>query len=249
MLHISLSPETVFHFWGFPVTNSFLTVVIIGLVIVIGALLFKKSMNFSKPKRLQVALEMIVETMNEFFEGIAGDKEVARRFMPIVVTAFFFVLIPNWIGLLPGIGSIGFYEIAEGHKTFVPLFRTVYSDLNMTLALALFVITASHIFGIATLGVSKHAGKFFVFKGPIQFAVGILELIGEFTKIISFSFRLFGNVFAGEVLLVVMTFLVPYIAPLPFMGLEVFVGFIQALIFAVLAMMYLSTAVRSHDGH
>ena len=116
----------------------------------------------------------------------------------------------------------------------------------MTLALALIAVTLSHFFGVASLGALRHAGKFFNFRNPIGFFVGILEFISEFAKIVSFSFRLFGNVFAGEVLLVIITFLVPYLAPVPFYGLEIFVGFIQALIFAVLTTMFLVVATEHH---
>jgi len=101
----------------------------------------------------------------------------------------------------------------------------------------------SGIFGIIGIGFFKHAGKFISFKGPIEFFVGLLELVSEVAKMISFSFRLFGNIFAGEVLLTVVLFLVPYLVPLPFLFLEIFVGFVQALVFSMLTLVFLKMAV------
>ena len=132
-------------------------------------------------------------------------------------------------------------------KVFIPFFRSVNSDINTTLALALIVVTFSHIVGFVVIGTKKHLSKFFRFTGPIDFGVGLLEIVSELSRVVSLSFRLFGNVFAGEVLLVIITFLVPYIVPLPFLALEIFVGFIQALIFATLAMMYFASATHAHE--
>ena len=173
-------------------------------------------------------------------ENIAGGRKQAERFFPIVATIFILVLASNWAGIIPGVGSIG---IHEGEK-FIPLFRSANSDLNMTLALAIITVVLSHVYGFYLVGAKHHLGKFFNFKGPIDFFTGILEIIGEISKIISLSFRLFGNVFAGEVLLIIIGFLVPYIAPIPFLGLEIFVGFIQALIFATIAMLAFSTFTK-----
>ena len=165
-------------------------------------------------------------------------------------TLFIFIIFLNWFGLLPGVGTIGFYEIEEGHevaeKVFVPLFRAGSADLNTTLALALISVVSIQISGIKTLG-KEYIGRFFNFKNPIYFFVGILELISEFSKIISFAFRLFGNIFAGEVLLTVIAFLIPVIAPLPFLGLELFVGFIQALVFSMLTSVFLSLATTKSE--
>lgn len=139
----------------------------------------------------------------------------------------------------------------EEGKVIFPFLRSVNSDVNMTLALALISVTAVQFFGIQFLGFKHYAGKFFVnpFRDPIGSFVGILEIISEFAKVISFSFRLFGNIFAGEVLLTVMAFLVPYIAPLPFYGLEMFVAFVQALVFALLTLVFLKMGVTDHGGH
>jgi F-type H+-transporting ATPase subunit a len=187
-----------------------------------------------------------MEILLNFFESIAGDRKIAEKFFAIVATIFIFVLCANWAGILPGIGSIGFFEETYGKEAFIPIFRSVNSDLNMTLALALITVVLSHLYGLYITGFKNHIGKFLNFHGPINFFAGILEIVGEISKIISLSFRLFGNVFAGEILLVIIGFLIPYIAPVPFLGLELFVGLIQALVFATLAMVSFSTAVQVH---
>ncbi len=137
-------------------------------------------------------------------------------------------------------GSVG------GKNVFIPFFRSSASDLNFTLALAIVAVVLVHILGVAAIGAGKHISKFFTLKSPLDFFVGILEFISEIAKMISFSFRLFGNVFAGEVLLVITAFLVPYLVPVPFLALEIFVGFIQALVFAMLTTVFISIAVSNH---
>ncbi|HEY4498797.1 MAG TPA: F0F1 ATP synthase subunit A [Candidatus Paceibacterota bacterium] len=244
MEHISIKAETLFHIGPLPVTSTILTAWVVMLVLIVIALL--ASRNIQKiPGKLQNLVEFVIEALVDFFTTIAGSREVAIRFFPIAATLFLFVLMSNWMGILPGIGSIGMYELHEGEKTFVPLFRSVYSDVNMTLALALIVVVLSHVYGLITVGAKHHLGKFITFKGPIAFFTGILEIIGEISKIISLSFRLFGNIFAGEVLLIIVGSLVPYVATVPFLGLELFVGLIQAAIFAVLAMVAFSSFTRA----
>lgn len=244
-MHISLIPETLIRIGNFGITNTLLTSWLILISICFFAIAVSVKIR-TIPGKIQNVIEASTELFIDFMTTISGSREKAIRFFPIVGSIFILILISNWFGILPGVGSVGFYEIHDGHKTFVPYFRSVNSDLNMTLALAFIVVTLSHFIGIISIGVSKHLGKYITFKSPTAFFVGGLEFIGEFSKIVSFSFRLFGNIFAGEVLLVIMTFLVPYIAPIPFLGLEVFVGLVQALIFSVLAMMFLSSATESH---
>jgi F-type H+-transporting ATPase subunit a len=166
---------------------------------------------------------------------------------PLVATFFIFIIVNNWAGLIPGFGSIGIYEMKEGHEVFVPFLRSANADLNTTIMLSLVSVIVIQIVGIGVIGLKSYTKKFFNFSSPILFFVGILELISEFIKIISFSFRLFGNVFAGEVLLIVITMLVPYILPIPFYGLELFVGFIQALVFTMLTLVFIKMAtIEAH---
>lgn len=244
-MHISIVPETIFQLGPLAVTSTVLTAWAVTAAMSLAALIFYFSLT-RLPGRGQSAVELLIEGLLGFFETLSGSRETARRFFPIVATIFLFVLLSNWAGIVPGVGSIGFFELREGEETFVPLFRSVYSDLNMTLALALIAVTLSHFFGVVTLGARRHLSKFISFKSPIAAFTGLLEFVSEFAKIISFSFRLFGNIFAGEVLLTVTVFLVPYLAPVPFLGLELFVGFIQALIFATLAMVAFSSFTTVH---
>jgi F-type H+-transporting ATPase subunit a len=175
---------------------------------------------------------------------ITRDRKQTVRFFPVVITIFLFILVSNYIGLLPGFGSIGIYEVQDGYSVFVPIFRSVNSDINMTLALAIISVMATNFIAITLIGFAKASKRFLNFKNPIFTFVGLVEFISEVAKFISFSFRLFGNVFAGEVLLVVVTSLVSYIAPLPFYFLELFVGLIQALVFAMLTLVFMKVAAE-----
>lgn len=286
-IHISLRAENLFTIGGiFPVTNSLLTTWIVMLLLVI--LAFRIKSNISKiPGYMQSVFEMLIGTLYDMFGEILRDKN--DKYFPFLMTIFLMVISLNWSGLLPGVGTIGFYEkkeevkqnivyakesnrqiLTENKKTeeeiigedlkkeqdagekhessvFVPVFRSGTADLNMTIALAIMAVGSIQIAGFTNLGVS-YLKKFFNFSNPIYTFVGLLELISEFSKIISFSFRLFGNIFAGEVLLTVIAFLIPILAPLPFLGLEVFVGFIQALVFSMLTAIFLSTAM-AHEEH
>ena len=170
-------------------------------------------------------------------DSILGSREASLRYLPLIATIFLFVMISNWLGLLP---------VSPLTLHHVPLLRAPTSDLNFTIALAVISVLSVNFLGAAAISVRRHIGKFLNFKSPIMFFVGALELISEFVKIISFSFRLFGNIFAGEVLLAIVGALLPYAAPLPFLFLEVFVGFIQAFIFSMLTLVFLGMAVQEH---
>ncbi|MBI2474746.1 MAG: F0F1 ATP synthase subunit A [Candidatus Taylorbacteria bacterium] len=245
-VHVAIVPETVFHIGSFPVTNSLLTAWVTMAVIIVFAILFSRNIK-AVPGKIQAALEYVIDSLLSFLETVSGDRKIAERFFPIVATIFLYILLSNWAGILPGVGSIGIKEVEEGTTKLVPLFRSTFSDLNMTMALALIAVVLSHYFGLKTVGFKEHIGKFVNFKGPVDAFAGALEIVGEISKIISLSFRLFGNIFAGEVLLTIIAFLVPFIAPLPFLGLELFVGLIQALIFATLAMVAFSSFTRAHS--
>ena len=243
MNEIFLGAEHVFSLYGFAVTNTYLLTLAVLLILSAGAFLVGRKMALL-PGGGQNAAEATLEGFLGFMEPVFGSRGRAEKYLPFIATIFFFVLFSNWAGILPGVGSVGFFE--GTHGTFVPFLRSPASDLNFTLALAITTVIATHVFGIRELGVRLHVSRFLNFKGPIEFFVGILEFISEIAKIISFSFRLFGNVFAGEVLLVVIAFLAPYLAPLPFLFLEIFVGFVQALVFAMLTMVFISIAAAEH---
>ncbi|MBI2616980.1 F0F1 ATP synthase subunit A [Candidatus Gottesmanbacteria bacterium] len=238
-IHISLSAETITQIGTFlPVTNSLLTTWLV-MVVLTSLALIVRSKIIAIPGVLQSIFEIAVEGLFTLFESVLGEK--TRRFYPFLATLFFFIILMNWVGLLPGVGTIGLEKITHGEVEFIPLFRAGTADLNTTLALALITFVYIEYAGISALGLS-YLKKFFNFSNPIYFFVGILELISELSRIVSYSFRLFGNVFAGEVLLTVIAFFVPLLAPLPFLGLELFVGFIQAMVFAMLTAVFLSLA-------
>lgn len=283
-LHISISAEKLFSIGSLDVSNSIATSVIVSLLLILFALLVRLSLdkNAIKPGKLQNFAEWIVESFYGLVYGVTGDHVKARFFAPFIMSFFLFILMNNWLGLLPGVGTIGFMHTTEesqehslnlietahasveeadhivadedhaqeeeSHSSFVPFFRAGTADINTTLALALISVFLTQFIGVKYLKLS-YFKKFINFSNPILFFVGLLEIISEFAKIISFAFRLFGNIFAGEVLLAVISFLVPVIAPMPFYGLEVFVGFIQALVFALLSLVFFNMASVSHDDH
>ena len=247
-VHISIIPETIFHIFGLPITNTLITSWAVVIALSLLAFLFAKT--FKKiPGLVQSAVEWALEALLKLMETVTGSRREAEKLFPFIATIFIFVLAANWIGILPGVGSIGIFEIHGEEKEFLPLFRSVNSDLNMTLALAVLAVTVSHILGFAASGIAGHVKTFINFKSPLGFGVGVLELVSEGAKVISFSFRLFGNVFAGEVLLVIISFLIPYVAPVPFLGLELFVGLIQALIFAILTLVFITSFTKAETPH
>ncbi len=244
MIHISLHPEELFHIAGFAVTNSLIVSALLLLIFVAMGLVMRRKLALI-PTGIQNVAETALEGLIELMDQVLGDRKKSEKYLPLVATIFTFVLLSNWLGLLPGIGSIVFHNGQES----VPLLRSPSTDLNFTLALAIISVLSINLIGIATLGLAPHLKKFFDFRSPIQFFVGILELISEFVRIISFSFRLFGNIFAGEVLLVVIQFLIPYILPVPFVMMETFVGLIQAFIFAMLTLVFISVATEHTEEH
>ena len=179
--------------------------------------------------------------------GVLQSREKAEKYLPLIATIFFFVMITNWMGLLPGVGSLGIHAVHEGRESFIPLFRAPATDLNFTISLAIFAVFGVNLFAIAAIGFKKHFSKYFTLKNPIYTFVGLLEFISELAKMISFSFRLFGNIFAGEVLLTIVGFLIPFAVPLPFLLLEIFVGFVQAFVFAMLTTVFIAIATTEHE--
>ncbi len=302
-VHVELAAETLFHIGPIPVTNSMLTMfIVMGLILLVAAAIARRAKPI--PGRAQGAFELVAEFLLGLVEGTAG-KRAGRRIFPLVAGIFIFIIFANYSGLLPGVGTIGYWheeeaaaeassggetagqhseagteedhapasegeeavevnvadgeaeegdeahEEDEAHKVLVPFFRSPNADLNMTLAMALLTFTVVQVAGIAAHGVGgriKHmADPWWIFP---------LELIQEFARIISLSFRLFGNIFAGEVLLAVMfamanaikIALVPVLFPVVFLGLELLFGAIQALVFALLTLIYITLATAGGHG-
>lgn len=248
-MEIRLAPEILFSIGPLPVTNTLLTSWVAMATLLIGALGIRMSLRII-PRGAQNAVESVVESILTFMEEILGDREWTRRLFPFIATFFLFIITTNWMGVLPGVGSIGLREFRNGQETFTPLLRSVHSDLTMTLAIAIISVLLSQIVGIAAGG-GAYLKRFINLSNPILFFVGLLEIVSEFAKVLSFSFRLFGNIFAGEVLLIVIGSLLPFLAPLPFYALELFVGFIQALVFTMLTLVFakMALAEAQHYAH
>ena len=261
----TLYAEQVYKIGGFPITNSLLNTWLAVLAVAVFGLYFRTKIKLI-PRGVQNFLEAVVEALLDVFDSVTGSRAKTFKFFPFIFSFFVFILINNWLGLLPGIGSISQVVAENGEKLFIPFFRGGTADLNTTFALAVIGVAASHIFGITAVGGWNYFNKFInlkvlfempkkIFKepavlivNPIKFFVGLLEIISELAKIASLSFRLFGNIFAGEVLVAATAAILAYGLPIPFMFLEVMVGAIQALIFAMLILTYLTmmTAAEEH---
>lgn len=238
-MQIELAPNIITSLGPLLITNTMIvTWITMGILLVL-SLLGTKKMSLV-PSGLQNFLEMIIEGGYQMVEDLAAKK--AKVFFPYVMTFFLFIITANWLGLFPGFGTIGLNK--DG---FIPLFRSINSDLNTTLALALLSVIITHIYAIKYLGVLDYIKKWISFN-PIFLFVGLLELVSEFTKIISLSFRLFGNIFAGEVVLSTVSSIFAFIAPLPFYGLEVIVGFVQAAVFMMLTLVFMVLISQKHPG-
>lgn len=240
---ISLKAEEIFSLWGFSVTNSLFLTFVVSIILISFSFFFTRKISLA-PGKLQSAVEMGVEYFLDLMHSTLGSVEKAERYFPLIATIFVFILLSNLLGIFPGVGS--FFINHDEHV--VPFFRSPAADLNFTLAFAIISVIVTNILGMMAVGVFVHLEKYFNFKNPIKLFIGILELISEFAKMISLSFRLFGNVFAGEVLLTIIFFLAPYFIPLPFLFLELFVGLIQAFLFAMLTLVSISlhTSVEEH---
>ncbi len=262
MLHISIKPEILFKLFGLPVTNSLLTGWITVLIMLLLGIYFSLNID-NKNSRVVFFMKFVILQMYNFFKPVLGHLQ--NSVFPLMMSLFLFILIANWMGLLPGFGSIVINKQdvaiekhvavedlesipakeAEHKEAPTPLFRGATADLNMTLALAISAFVLIQFFGFKELGFG-YLKKFLNFVNPINFFIGILELVSEFSKILSFAFRLFGNIFAGEVLLTVIAFLIPILASFPFMLLEIFVGLVQALVFALLTAVFIQSATAKH---
>ncbi len=254
-----LSAPVLFHVFGLPITNTILAGWITCLFLIIGCWLITRRMKLV-PGRIQAAFEFVLGWVFDLCVSVAGEKN-GRRFFPIICTIFLFVAFNAWLSLIPGFGSVlfGNHELLRGANT----------DVNTPLAIALVSFVFVEFYGLKTLGI-KYMGKFInmrgffrsvglifkgkvkqglsgLFSGAIDMFVGVLEGLSEFVRIISFTFRLFGNMTAGEILIMVAAFLLPMAISWVVYGLELFIGFIQALVFSGLTLAFVSMAVTSHE--
>ncbi len=258
-----LVAEPIFHLGNFAVTNTLInSTIAVVFFFIIGLILRNKTALV--PRGIQNFAEGLLEIILGYIDGVTKDRRKSMKFLPIVGGIFLFILFSNWIGLIPGTGSIGRYMVHEGQVELIPLFRPANTDLNTTLAMALFAVVASHVFGIMAIGFFRYANKFIklgdiyhamrkggvsIMVAVIEFGVGLIEIFSEVAKVVSLSLRLFGNVFAGEVLLTVLASLIAFLVPLPFMFLEILVGLVQAVVFAMLTLVYLTMATAELPEH
>ncbi len=248
-LHVSLPTEHIFEIGSFPITNTML----LGGAGIIAMLL---SFWYVIAKVKAGKYNRFVGLMQWAFEGfyktcyeIIPDKKVARSIAPLALTIFFTVLFTYWISVLPGVGHSISVNDGEG-----ALLRGLPTDLNFTLALAIITMVAAQFYAIKVHGFFGNIGRYIKnpFKDPLGAFEGFLEIIGEFSRLVALSFRLFGNAFAGEVLLLIVTVMSGYLAALSlpfFLAFELFIGFIQAYVFYMLTLIFASLAVMSHGDH
>ncbi|MEK7680614.1 MAG: F0F1 ATP synthase subunit A [Patescibacteria group bacterium] len=251
----TLAPETLFHIGKLPITNTIINTWLAIIIFLVLGLTIRKRLSV-KPGKMQNFMEFFLEKLLGYFDRVTGDRKKTMRFLPIVGSVFFFILLSNWLGLLPGTGSI---KLGQSM-----LLRPANTDLNLTAAMAVVAVLSSHVFGFITVGVFTHLNKFIqigtffksLTKGPVaiftavvELAVGLIEIISEIAKILSLSLRLFGNIFAGEVLISVISSIAALLVPAPFMMLEVLVGLIQASVFTMLTLVYLTIMSTAPHGH
>lgn len=246
-MEVTLFAEKLFSIGGFPVTNTLLTTLITTSLLTFFAVAVSKKVALIPTSKLQLASEIVLEQIFFTIEGLSDTKR-AKRFFPIVATFFIFIVTANYLGLLPGFATIGIYETHNGETVFLPIFRSINSDLNVTLALSLISVGMTHYFSITSIGIISYLRRYFSLN-PAELFVGILEIISEITKVASLSFRLFGNIFAGESLLLTISSLFAFILPLPFIFLELIVGFVQAAIFMMLTLVFMVILSESHASH
>src|SRR3989344_1449025 len=244
-IHVVLAAERLGSLWGFPVTNALLMTWVV-MLLLIGFAVFFRSRLALAPGKLQAGIEWVFEGALDYMAEVLESKVHAKRFFPLVATIFLFVALANVLEFVPGVGSLGLIH-ADG---FLPLLRAPATDLNFTLALAAICFLTIEITGIATLGFFRYAGKYVNLRSPLGFVVGLIELMSNLGRLISFSFRLFGNIFAGEVMILVASFFLPYLLPAPLMAFEMFIGLVQALVFAMLTLFFIKLAIMdSAEAH
>ncbi|MEK7509740.1 MAG: F0F1 ATP synthase subunit A [Patescibacteria group bacterium] len=240
-IHVALSAEQLGTFLGIPITNTLITTWVVMAVLIVIAFLIRDGLKLI-PSRVQTLFETMFEFVYDYVTETLGSREMARRFFPLLMTIFIFALFLNWFEFIPGVGSITFDS--------EPLFRGANTDLTVPLMMALVSFFVIEITGIMTIGVWKYGSKFLQnpLRSPVGFAIGLIELIGELVRVVSLSFRLFGNILAGAVIISVATFFAPYGAPGLLMLFELFIGLLQAAIFALLTLFFIKLAIEEPHG-
>jgi len=237
-ISVVLKAEQLGSLGGFPITNSLIMAWLVMVLLIGFAFFFGRSLQLI-PGKLQAGIEWAFEGALAYMSDVLESETLARRFFPLVASIFLFIAAINELEFFPGVGSLGIWHASQ----FLPVLRAPTTDLNFTLALAAISFFTIEVTGIAALGIFKYAGKYVNLKSPIGFVVGIIELVSNLGRLISFSFRLFGNIFAGEVMVLVAGYFLPYFLPAPLIGFEMFIGLVQALVFAMLTLFFIKLAI------
>lgn len=269
---IPLAAEKIGQIGFLPITNTLIVSWFVVLTLIIIGYFGGKGAKLI-PSGFQNVVELLLDPIYNLTSNLAHSK--AKFFFPVITTFFLYILFANWFGLFPGFGTVGFYEShqpsdisrqteeggrkiestgheenkksknEEGKKVFVPFLRSINADLNMTLGLGLLSVAITHLFAVKFLGFGGYLKKWFSLN-PIFLFVGVLELVGEGTKTLSLSLRLFGNIFAGEVVLSTISNLLAFVVPLPFYFLEIIVGVVQASVFMMLTLVFMVLLTEKH---
>ncbi len=265
--NVQLPAEAVAHVRNFSITNTLLASWLTIAFLVLLSYFATRRMRLV-PGRLQALMELIVEGLLGFVEGVVG-KPHARLLFAGIATIFLYVVTNAYMGLLPIFGTVGFLEHGHGHEVeFIPLLRGANTDINMPLSIALMSFIFVEFWGMKVVGFFRYTSEFInvsqlgrgfrellsgrikeapmnIIFGFINMCVGLLEIFSHMTRMLSFTFRLFGNMTAGEILVLVSCFLIPMVFTIPFYGLELLIGLIQALIFSGLTLVFATVAVSS----
>jgi F-type H+-transporting ATPase subunit a len=256
VVHVEIRAEELFAIGPLIVTNSMIGALLASIILLLAARWFTRRSGIV-PSRGQSIIELPIEFLAGIVRGTGGKRW--RQFAPLILAIFLFVLTANWLSLLPGVGTIGLAEGPPGHQIIVPFVRAAAADLNFTLGLALISFVSFVAFGLRANGLRGYLKELLVaepaYMTPLLTPI---HLISELSRVISLSMRLFGNVFAGEVLLATMlalttatVFILPlaFVIPGVFIGLELLFGLVQALVFALLSMTYITLAIAEHRQH
>ncbi len=265
--HVKLPAEEIVHVGDFSITNTLIASWLTMLVLAVLFYFCTRKMQ-AVPGRLQALAEIIVESLLGFVEGVAGRLH-GRLLFPGIATIFIYVITNAYMGLLPIFGTIGFLEHGHGHEAeFIPFLRAANTDINLPLSIALMSFVFVETWGMRVVGFFHYTAEFVnvrqlglglkqlltgklreaplnIVFGIINLFVGVLEIFSHMTRMLSFTFRLFGNMTAGEILVLVSCFLIPMIFTIPFYGLELLIGLIQALIFSGLTLVFGTVAISS----
>lgn len=240
-IHVAIAAEKLGEFIGIPITNTLVTSWLVIAILVGFAFLVRGKLALI-PGRLQTLLEEAFSFVYDYIAETLESREMARRFFPLLMTIFLFIFLGNMLHFVPGVGSIQYDHM--------PLLRAPATDLSAPLVLSVIAFFVIQFTGIFTIGMWKYSSKFLInpLRDPIGAAVGLIELIGELVRVVSLSFRLFGNILAGEIVIAVAIYFAPYLLPVPLMIFEILIGFLQAAIFALLTLFFIKLAIAEPHG-